>query len=107
MNKVNRIDEAVLIFLKLSDDGFGEYEEREAIFDLEDKLEAAVKQHNAGEYDGHEFGEGWGTLYLYGPDAGRLAEVVLPLVRDAAPRDGSYIVRRFGAPGAREERVVI
>ena len=98
-------EEAVLIFLKLSDDGFGEYEEREAIFDLEEKVEAAVKENNAGEYDGHEFGDGWGKLYVYGADARRLADIVLPVVRESAPRSGSYVVRRFGAPGAREERV--
>ncbi len=96
-------EEAVLIFLKLSDDSFGEYEEREAIFDLEEKIEAVVTEQT-GEYDGHVFGDGWGKLYLYGPDARRLSDAVLPVVRDAAPREGSYLVRRFGPPGAREER---
>ncbi len=92
--------------MKLSDDGFGEYEEREAIFDLEERVEGVVQTAGAGEYDGHEFGGGWGKLYLYGPDARRLADVVLPVIRDSVPREGSYLVRRFGGPGAREERVV-
>ncbi|HEX2060547.1 MAG TPA: hypothetical protein VHK90_07390 [Thermoanaerobaculia bacterium] len=98
-------EEAVLVFLKLSDDGFGEYEEREAIFDLEEKVEAAVKETGVGEYDGHEFGNGWGKLYVYGADARRLADIVLPIIRASAPRSGSYLVQRFGAPGAPEERV--
>ena len=99
--------QAVLVFLKLADDSFGEYDEREAIFDLEERIEAIVDEDGTGEYDGHEFGEGWGTLYLYGSDAVHLSEIILPILRDAAPREGSYLVRRFGPPGAREERLII
>jgi hypothetical protein len=99
------IDHAVLVFLKLSDEGFGELDEREQIFDVEEKLEAAVSRNRIGEYDGHEFGQGWGKLYLYGPDARTLADAVLPILKDAKPRTGSYVVLRFGGPGASEERV--
>lgn len=97
-------EEAVLIFVKLSDDSFGEFEEREAVFDLEERVEFAAKTSGVGEYDGHEFGGGWGKLYLYGPDANRLADVVRPIVRASRPSQGSYLVRRFGPPGAREDR---
>lgn len=100
-----KAEQALLVFVKLSDDGFGEYGEREAIFDLEEKIEAAVKESNVGEYDGHEFGNGWGKLYVYGADARRLADIVLPIIRDSAPPAASYVVQRFGPPGAREERV--
>lgn len=100
-------EQALLVFLRLSDDTFGTAEDRERIFELEDEMAAAVKDAAAGEYDGHEFGDGWGVLYLYGPDATHLAKIAVPLVRRFGPRVGSYFVQRYGGTGAREERMAI
>lgn len=107
MTKSTDSEQALLVFLRLSDDTFGTAEDREGIFELEDQLSAAVKDAAAGEYDGHEFGDGWGVLYLYGPDAKQLAETAIPLVRRFGPREGSYVVQRYGGTGAREERLTI
>jgi hypothetical protein len=107
MTKPTTSEQALLVFLRLSDDTFGTAEDRERIFELEDQLAAAVKDAAAGEHDGHEFGNGWGVLYLYGPDAKHLAGVAVPLVRRFGPREGSYLVQRYGGTGAREERLTI
>jgi hypothetical protein len=100
-----KIEQAVIIYLKLSNDKFGEAKEREALFRLEDELESKVAAGGAGEYDGHEFGGGYGTLYMYGSDADKLFNVVIESIRKHNPRTGSYIIKRYGGVGAKEEKV--
>jgi hypothetical protein len=97
--------QAVVIHLKLSDDEFGSFDERDDAFTLEDRLEGTVAETAIGEYDGHEFGEGWCRFYIYGNDANVMADAVLPIVRNVSPRTGSFLVKRFGPPGARQEEV--
>jgi hypothetical protein len=96
---------AVVIHLKLSDEEFGSFDERENAFTLEDRLEDAVTDSAIGEYDGHEFGDGWCRFYIYGDDANVMADAVLPLVRNLSPRTGSFVVKRFGPPGAPQEEM--
>ena len=96
---------AVIIHLKLSDLNFGSFEERETAFRLEDRLESALTDVGVGEYDGHEFGSGWCQLYIYGASANAIADAILPVVRAFAPRAGSFVVKRFGPPGAPEEQL--
>lgn len=97
--------QAVVIHLKLSDEEFGSFDERENAFTLEDRLENVVADSAIGQYDGHEFGEGWCRFYIYGDDANVIADAVLPVVRNVAPRAGSFLVKRFGPPGALQEEV--
>src|SRR3954454_23248522 len=52
--------------LPLSDDGFGTAEEREAVRDLEQRIEKAVAEIG-GEHDGDEFGGGEVMLRRLGP----------------------------------------
>lgn len=104
-NMAEQAEHAVLVYLKLSDDEFGEYEEREAAYEVEEALDAAVASGDAGEYDGHEFGGGYATLYLYGPDADRLAATVLDVLREREVPPGSFVVKRYGEPGEQEERI--
>ena len=54
-------EQAVLIYLKLSDDQLGSADERDELFKLEDILIPIVENMGA-EYDGHEFGKGFATL---------------------------------------------
>ncbi len=54
-------------------------------------------------YDTNDVERGYLRLYMYGPDANRLAEVVAPALRDAPP--GSYLVKQYGPAGADLERV--
>jgi hypothetical protein len=97
----------VITHLPLSDDEYGAAEEREAIFEVEDKLmKAAVAL--GGEHDGNEFGGGEAVLYTYGPDADALLEAVRSSLGDFPIRPGAFAVKRYGRagdPGAREERV--
>jgi len=101
-------DQAVVVHIPLSDDEFGAEDEREAIFELEDRLIAAIEEAEAGEFDGNEFGGGECTLYLYGPDADALFTAVEPALREFGPARGGYVIKRHGSvyeEGAPEERV--
>lgn len=98
-------EQALLIYIRLSDDEHGEASEREELFHLEDEVMAALEGTEAGEFDGNEIGGGYFTLYLYGPSASRMWDVIAPVVvRFSAPA-GSYAIQRFGTPGAEEHRV--
>jgi hypothetical protein len=97
-------EQAVIIHLKLADGNFGDPQEREAIIALGDKLNQIIKKKRVGEYDGHEFGEGFATLYMYGPDATKLFDAIIETVKEHPSRSGSHIIKRFGSPGAKEER---
>jgi hypothetical protein len=72
---------------------------RQAVRDID----ANALAFTAGVYDTNEVERGYLRLYMYGPDANRLADVVAPALRDAPP--GSYLVKRYGPDGADLERV--
>ena len=100
--------QAVLVYLPLSDDEFGDEEEREDLFELEDRLIAAIEEAAAGIFDGNEFGGGECVLFMYGPDADRLFAAVEPVLRAYEPARGGWAIKRYGPPDdpdAREERV--
>ena len=101
-------EHAVLVHVRLSDEKFGAPNERTIIASLEERLEARVKAESAGDYDGHEIGMGYCTLFLYGPDADVLFSAIEPILREGALADGSYAIKRYGAaadPNAKETRV--
>lgn len=97
-------DQALLMYLKLSDNELGETRERERIFKLEDALERAISRRRAGELDGDEFGGGFCTIFMYGPDANVLSEAVIATIRGWRPPAGSYLIKRYGELGSREQR---
>lgn len=101
-------EHAVLVHLVLSDDELGTEEEREAIYLLSDRLEEAIERHQAGEFDGNEFGGGGCVLFMYGPDADALFSSIEPIIRlSPLTRDG-YAIKRYGEvddENAREVRV--
>jgi hypothetical protein len=101
-------EHALIAHLKLSDAGFGTPAERQDFMSLESKLEAALTGSGAGRFDGNEFGDGECVWYMYGPDADALFEAAEPIIREARPRPGSFVVKRRGAPGdpeAKEETI--
>jgi hypothetical protein len=101
-------EHAVLVYIKLSDDNFGGEQERAGLHKLEDQLTAAIDSCRAGEFDGDEFGGGFCTLYMYGPNADKLAEAVLPILRQFHAPVGSYVVKRYGPAtqaNARQEKI--
>jgi hypothetical protein len=101
------VQHAVITHLPLSGDEFGTPEERDAVHELEDRIEAAVATVG-GDHDGDEFGGGEAVLYTYGPDADALLDAIRNSFEDFPLRPGAYAIKRYGAaddPAAREERV--
>jgi len=98
-------EQALIISMKLSDDGSGKPEELERMFKLEEELREAISGGGSGEYDGNEIGGGIFKLYIYGPGAARLWEVASPIVKKFGAPAGSFAVIRYGKPGAKEDRV--
>ena len=97
-------EQAVIATIKLRSGGMGSTEERNRIFALEDQLSEAIKKSSAGEFDGDEWGDGVCTIYMYGRSAERLFEVTLPILRKFGAPQGSYVVKRYGKPGAKQDR---
>jgi hypothetical protein len=50
------MEQAVIAHLRLKEGAFGSPKEREAVRDLERRLERATQADAAGEFDGDEFG---------------------------------------------------
>ena len=100
-------EHAVIIHYALSDDQHGTVEDREAIFELEDRLATLMESQNLGEHDGNEFGGGEAVIYCYGPDADRLFAGIESDLR-ALPARPAYVYLRFGDVSdvaAREQRI--
>lgn len=96
--------EAVIIRIKLSDNEFGEDHERMAAYEVEDRLLDGITP-DIGEVDGHEFGDGFATIFLYGPSADALTEKILPILSLTNTRSGSFVTKRYGPPGANEQTI--
>ncbi|MFD0435016.1 hypothetical protein ACWEGX_42310 [Streptomyces chartreusis] len=91
-------EEAVIAHYRLSDDQYGARAEREAIFDAERTMTAAVEVAGVGEVDGNEFGGGEAVLYAYGADAKALFKVMEPTLRGLPFRPAHVVLRQ----GSRE-----
>ena len=70
------------------------------VFNLGDALDKVIKSADVGEYDGNEItADGSdGLLFMYGPDADRLYEVVLPVLKSAAFMKNAAVRIRYGPP---------
>ncbi|MFJ3671396.1 hypothetical protein ACIPSE_33530 [Streptomyces sp. NPDC090106] len=87
-------EEAVIARYRLSDDAYGSPAEREAFFDAERTLSAAVEAAGVGDVDGNEFGAGEVVLYAYGPDAAALFKVMEPALRGLPFRPAHVVLRQ-------------
>lgn len=96
-------EQALLLRLRLPECQAGD--ETPIIVALEEAIESALREHRSGELEGHDLRDGVWTLYLYGPDAERIFESVEELLRSARLDPSSHAILRFGARGAREERI--
>ncbi|MEA2513673.1 MAG: hypothetical protein QOJ59_3160 [Thermomicrobiales bacterium] len=97
--------QAVIAYFKLSDDQWGVPEDYEGLDELEQSLIQAIDESGVGEFDGIARGLGFFDMYMYGPSADALFDVVEPLLRAFSPPAGSYVVKQYGEPGAEEVRV--
>ncbi len=95
--------EALTICLKLSDSDMGAEGETFALYDVEDRLEAAISK--VGTLDGHEIGGGYFTIYLSGPNAHAILEAGVPALKSALVKSGSYALLRSSKNRAESERV--
>lgn len=81
------------------------------LFALEARLEQALASAEAGELDGNEIATDGsdGYLYMYGTDADRLFETVLPVLASSDFMKGAVVTKRYGPPedGVRESVVRI
>ena len=96
---------AVLAFI-MPDLTVSRYEDW-SVDELEEQLEEDITQADAGTLDGHELGEGQLIVFMYGPDADCLGDVVCKCLKGFPMGPGSYLIKRYGEPGAPEERVAL
>jgi hypothetical protein len=90
------VEHAVIAHIRMTEDQFGSERERAAIAMLADDLERVIDERQAGEFDGEEFGDGRCVLYMYGPDADRLFEVVEPVLKAMPMARGGFAIKRYG-----------
>jgi hypothetical protein len=100
-------EQALIATIKLRSGDMGSTEERARIMLLEDQLADAIKHSEAGEFDGDEYGGGVCTIYMYGPSAERLFTVTLSILKKFRAPAGSYVIKRYGKPGAKQDRVAL
>jgi hypothetical protein len=98
------VQQAVIVYLKLSDGGFGAEGEPATLFAVEDAVAAALPD---GAEDGNEIGGGYFAIYAYGPDAEAMLKAIAPVLTGPLIKPGSYAVVRFGPPGAKERRMAL
>lgn len=83
----------------------------ERLFELEHRLEAAISAAGVGEYDGNEVAVDGsdGYLYMYGPDADKLFDVIRPILETTLFMRGAEVRKRYGPPqnGVREHVIKI
>ncbi len=97
--------QAVIATFTLSDSAWGSPEDFVDLDELEERLMLAIEDAGVGEFDG--IGRGLGALdvYLYGPSADALWDVVGPVLRSFPAHPGSHAIKRYGEPGAPEVRI--
>ncbi|UWZ82307.1 hypothetical protein [Occallatibacter riparius] len=103
-NAQPKSQECVLIRLdgvNLPDEVYAKYD----VATLEDQLIEEIETNRAGELDGHETGDSVTTIYLYGPDANRLYDVVEPVLKDYPLCKNARVVIRKGGPGSPQSEV--
>ncbi|MBU1566032.1 MAG: hypothetical protein KJ630_10435 [Proteobacteria bacterium] len=101
-------EHAFILTLNLSNNEYGEEDERNSIHELSDLIAKAIETAGVGEFDGDEFGEGKCTLYMYGPNADELFDVVHPLLKNSPLSTGAIGIKRYGEasnPDANEKQV--
>lgn len=79
------------------------------LFALEERLERAIDDADVGEFDGNEIATDGsdGSLYMYGPDADRLFEVVHPILESVDFTRGAQVVKRYGGASDDVRRVTV
>lgn len=98
------VQQALIITIPLID-GRPDSQEVKNVYKMEDELIKAIERSRAGEYDGNEVSIRIFTMYAYGPSADKLFEVAQAVLAKYPLPAGSRAVKRYGQPGAKEERI--
>jgi|SRR6266566_2688007 len=98
-------EQCLIVHLRLSESGFGTAEERDSIHNMSEILSETIAIRKTGEFDGDVFGDGHCELFMYGHDADALFETVFPILNGWKAMKGGYVVKRFGPPGSRTEKI--
>lgn len=96
-------DQAVIVYLKLTNSEFGSEGESYALYEVEDAVEGAIG--TVGRLDGHQIGSGYFTIFTYGRDANELFGAMRSALDSPLIRPGSYVLVRRGGPEAPADRV--
>jgi len=112
MKRNNALDKelnehSVLIFLKFGRSPFNSERKLDAIFELENIIAEVVEKTGVGQFDGNEFCEDTVTFFIYGPDADKIVEELYPIIVCISYMSGSYIIKRYGDLGDREEQIFL
>ncbi|MGA7293780.1 MAG: hypothetical protein WBW53_19985 [Terriglobales bacterium] len=102
-----RADQQALIVTIPFNGRSGSNETVKRLYKMEDELIKAIEHARAGEYDGDEIGDATFTMYAYGPSADKLFEIARPIFAKYQLPPGSRALKRYGNPGAKEERIDI
>ena len=103
-------EQAVFVYVPLSDDSFGSTDELVAIQRLHIAIDDAVGPLG-GEAVGHDLGAGEAVIYVHGPDADALTDAIRVVVTDIyAAKVDAYAIKHYGPEDdstARRERVAL
>jgi hypothetical protein len=91
------VEHAVIACLKITEDQLDLRREYDAVDKLTDEIARVIDENEVGEFDGEEVGGGLCVLYMYGPDADRLFEVVEPVLKAAPLTRGGFVIKRYGS----------
>lgn len=101
----------VLVYLSFPVHKFDSQKAIDAIFDLESLMREVIEETGVGVFDGNEFCEGSDgesvTFFMYGNDADKIYEAISPLLAYLPRLPGSYILKRYGKYGEKEEQIYL
>lgn len=93
-------NDTVLIYLKFPIGKLDNPKALNAVYDLEDILFKIVEDNKIGRFDGNEFCDGPNdesvTFFIYGDDADKISDIILPIVSKLPVLSGSHILKKYG-----------
>jgi hypothetical protein len=99
-------EQSVIVYICYSD-GRSISSSEEEISSLEKYLEESLESSGIGEFDGDDFSENQCVLYMYGDSADKIFDLILPSLIKLGEKYRIAVVKRYGEPGAEQERFVI
>jgi len=100
-------EQDLLVVLRLSNRQMGTAQERMDIEAFADRLDAAIREAEVGEYDGDEIGGGECILFFCGPDVDAMLRVLQPLLKREPMCRGGHLVRMVEGPDGELQRTRI